>query len=460
MLGCRLTKKALITFILIISTTLIFITIFGEMDFTMRGFEIKLEMKPYKQGFTEIVVPPIGAIKAETHKTPLKIIITLINIDIDFLKTLIEEQFSHELIAKKFEIELKRIVSIFVARMLLISALGGAFAGLLLHKKLFIDYLKNAIVGLAMAGLLIAGTVYIYDINQFSNPQYKGIIKAAPWMISFTEEALVKVDKLGELLRVSADNLYELFEKIDVIRPTGEFATTTKILHVSDIHNNPAAYDFIKQVVDSFEVDMIIDTGDISDFGSALEAKLLNRIESIGKPYLFVTGNHDSPAIIDAMQSISNVIILSDEVRQVGSFLILGMQDPASASFEVIMPTNEEILDSIEKGKILISENENTPDILVVHHPQIAEHFIDKIPVILHGHRHQLSISQQGQAVVVDSGTSGAAGVRGLQSNKEIPYSVVLLHFSTNEKVELKAIDTIKVFNLEGGFVIQRSLYN
>ena len=142
---------------------------------------------------------------------------------------------------------------------------------LLLHRRNVFDYLRAAAVGVVITAVLLMGTFYTYNINAFANPQYRGVIEAAPWMIEFVQDAFVRVDQLGDQFRIIADNLYELFETVDIVKPIGEFADTVKILHVSDIHNNPAAYDFIQELAESFQVDLIIDSGDISDFGSPLE---------------------------------------------------------------------------------------------------------------------------------------------------------------------------------------------
>ncbi len=214
---------------------------------------------------------------------------------------------------------------------------------------------------------------------------------------------------------------------------------------------------------ESFEVDIIVDTGDISDFGSPLEAILLERINDFTIPYIFVAGNHDSPEIISAMELINNVVVVNDEIINVKGFNILGIHDPASISTDVVPPNEEAVFQYIERAEMKLQEVENTPDIFIVHHPHIAEPFVSRIPVILHGHRHRVSIKNDSGSVIIDAGTSGAAGIRGLQSRTEVPYSVVLLHFIRIEDEEnaiLRATDVIKIFNLEGSFNIERTIFD
>ncbi|MEW6625018.1 MAG: metallophosphoesterase [Bacillota bacterium] len=447
-------------FLLIIATTFTFVTIFADMSFNIKGFEFRFSLEIFDQGLTEISIPPIGVISAKTHQTPLKLAITLTNIDIDLLQNLIEEPIEQEDLMEQIIMQIRKNVLIFISRVLLIASFGGAFAMLLLHKRNIMDYFKASLTGFTLLGVLFIGTFYTYNVDSFTNPQYRGVLKAAPWMISFAEQAIVKVDQLGEQLRVTADNLYELFEKVDIIGITGELDDTLKVLHISDIHNNPAAYDFVQQVTSSFDVDFIIDTGDISDFGSPLEAVLLDRITDFSVPYVFVAGNHDSPEIIKAMGKIKNVVLLNNQIINVKGLYLLGTHDPASISTDVTPPSEEIVNEFVGNLNILLEESEITPDILAVHYPPIAEAFIGRIPVILHGHRHRVTMKEENGSVIIDAGTTGAAGIRGLQSRNEVAYSLVLLHFIiADERPVLKAADIIKVFNLQGGFILQRSLF-
>ena len=461
-----ISKEKLLILILIVISTFTFVTLFGDMSFNVKGFELKLSLEVSDSGLTEIHIPPVGIVSARTHQTPIKLGITLTNIDMDLLRHLIEYPTPQAELVEVIIQEARWSIGVFVARMLLVAVIGGAFAMLLLHRRNIFDYLKAAAMGFVIMAVLLTGTFYTYNINAFSNPQYRGIIEAAPWMIEFAQEAFVRVDQLGDQLRIIADNLYELFETVDLVRPIGEFADTIKILHVSDIHNNPAAYDFIQEVAESFQVDLIIDSGDISDFGSPLEALLLERLNDFTIPYLFVAGNHDSPEIISAMELIDNVIVINNEIVNVKGFNIMGLHDPISASSDVLAPPPAAtIIEYIQKVETILEQAYTVPDIFVVHHPYIAEEFVGRIPVLLHGHRHRVSITTQGESVIIDAGTTGAAGIRGLQTRNEVPYSLVLLHFireenETGEKNILRATDVIKVYGLIGGFIIERTVFD
>ena len=57
-----------------------------------------------------------------------------------------------------------------------------------------------------------------------------------------------------------------VFSRMDSLASTEE--SVVRVLHVSDIHNNPVAFDFMEQIINNFNVDFVIDTGDITDYGT------------------------------------------------------------------------------------------------------------------------------------------------------------------------------------------------
>ncbi|HBR29780.1 MAG TPA: metallophosphoesterase, partial [Firmicutes bacterium] len=71
---------------------------------------------------------------------------------------------------------------------------------------------------------------------------------------------------------------------------------------------------------------------------------------------------------------------------------------------------------------------------------------------------HKPAIAEEGGTVLINAGTTGAAGVRGL-GNDTIPYSVALLRFNlTDGKYQLAAVDQIRVFSLNGRFILERTV--
>src|SRR5690625_6848227 len=68
------------------------------------------------------------------------------------------------------------------------------------------------------------------------------------------------------------------------------------VLHISDVHDNPQAFDVVEELDSQFAIDLVIDTGDIVSWGTQFENDLLHPIGRLDVPYVFVSGNHDGQA--------------------------------------------------------------------------------------------------------------------------------------------------------------------
>ncbi len=436
------------------------ISLLGQMNVIIGPFDLEISLSFFSYGITELEFPPFGRVWATTHNAPLRITALLKNINLDLLRETISELPEKQYMAELLTETRKAIVD-FALRLLLLGFIGGAAAIYFIFSKNVKKVLLGGVTGLLILALLFFSIYISYDPQAFISPEFEGALTAAPWVFGLIEETLIKVATLGEQLEIITSNLYLLFERLQFLEPLGLVDGEKKILHVSDIHNNPAAFDFIEQVIANFNVDFVIDTGDITDFGTPLEAELASRVGELGIPYIFVPGNHDSPNTIAVLAELSGVKVVEKGVAEVEGILVAGIQDPSSFSSAMIIPSNE-ILDSfaVELKSFLFKEN-ITPHIIAIHHPRIAEAFVDDIPIILTGHTHSLHIEETAKSVIINAGSTGAAGIRGLNVAREIPFSLVLLHLNRDEENQWKltAADTIKVFQFQSGFSLSRILF-
>jgi 3',5'-cyclic AMP phosphodiesterase CpdA len=59
-----------------------------------------------------------------------------------------------------------------------------------------------------------------------------------------------------------------------------------RVLHISDLHLNPTAYDIVESVVEQFGVDVVVDTGDSTDLGTTAELPYVDAIGRLDVPYV------------------------------------------------------------------------------------------------------------------------------------------------------------------------------
>jgi predicted phosphodiesterase len=441
---------------------LILVSLLGSMDILVGAFEVRVSLSFFDHGFTQLEIPPLGRVWAQTHVPPLKLTVFLKNINIDMLREDLVRLPEPDLVDSIVR-ETRSSLIVFVVRLLSLAFLGGAAGVYFLFSKENKSVLVGGVMGFLILSLLLFSLYISYDADAFLTPQYEGALAAAPWAFGLLEETLAKVTTLGEQLEVIASSVYLLFERIEFLEPLGLVEGERKILHVSDIHNNPAAFNFIEQVVRSFTVDFIIDTGDISDFGTPLEAELALRVGALGVPYIFIPGNHDSPDIVNTLAALPGVFVLEVGSVEVAQVRVAGIRDPSSLSTAMAVPSDA-VLDGYARSlQEYIEESGVLPDIVAAHHPRIVSRFIGLVPILLTGHTHSMDISQVEGSVIINAGTTGAAGIRGLQAAREVPFSLVLLHLNRNTRDDwgwkLTATDTIKVFQFQSGFSLSRTLY-
>ncbi len=456
--------KKFLAFLLIslfaITGALCLLNTFGSTEFQAEALTARLKLDMKNPGITEIQVPPIGKVKAITHKSPLGIVITLESVDLNKLKTIIAQSpKTSELLDDVHQDVVQKFKSL-IYKALFLGAAGGILGLLLLQRRRWYEYVYGAAVGLITVSLLLTMTYRSYDINSFKTPKYEGMLKSAPWMIGLVQNSITKFDLWGKQLQAVADNLYDMFQRVDSLEAMGPTGNgDMKVLHVSDLHNNPAALDFIEQVAATFKVDFIIDTGDISDFGSPLESVFAERVKKLKVPYVFIPGNHETKDIIDGMKRIPNVRVIEGSNTTVDGVKIAGIADPAAYSMSVEPPDDKTVNQWSAKLEQIISKMPAGPDILAVHNNRIAGEFAGGVPIILHGHDHSYKINVRQGTVIIDAGTTGAAGIGGLKNN-DTPYSMVMLQLKkTDTGYRLIAADTIKVSNLQSGYSLERRMF-
>lgn len=441
---------------------LLLINIFGAMKISIKALELEISFQVFNKGQTEILIPPVGSISANTHLTPVKISLALRNIDPEQLQDIINEAPTSGKLSAELKEELRKLAVVFLLRLLFLAFIGGVAGALFVTGKEIKTAVIGALAGVTAAVLIIGLTYTTYDAQRFRNPEFHGVLKAAPWAVGMAENALLKVNVLGEQMQVIAQNLYNLFERIEKVKPLNEDLGDFLILHVSDTHNNPAAQKFLVQIVNSFPIDLVVDTGDISDYGTPLEGKLLTGLKDLKIPYLFVPGNHDSPEIMREIEEYPHVQVLRGGIIDIQGLRILTLADPASNSRNIAPLKREDTVLAKEYLTSLWDESVKKPHMVAIHNLNLGENLIGKSPLILYGHSHQIGINEDRGTILINAGTTGGAGLRGLQVTKEIPYSVVLLHLKRSEDggLLLTATDTIKVFNLERGFTLERKIFS
>ena len=178
----------------------------------------------------------------------------------------------------------------------------------------------------------------------------------------------------------------------------------------SDLHNNLLALPALDRAVGSRPLFFV---GDLTSSGSPFEFNLVRRVVRIGHPFVFVSGNHDSDALVRRM-ALAGGIVLTQRGRlradggygpvvvRVRGLRVAGYADPFERkASERFKGTNEPTPDAAQREEFRdwLRPLLGHVDVVMVHEPQLAADAADelrRIPpsrplVLLTGHTHVAS---------------------------------------------------------------------
>jgi predicted MPP superfamily phosphohydrolase len=219
------------------------------------------------------------------------------------------------------------------------------------------------------------------------------------------------------------------------------------VMLISDMHL-ASTYPLIEQYAANFDVSLIVNTGDESEFGTGAELTptYLAQLRSLTRkvPMIWLAGNHDSPATVDVMRSIPGVTVLGAKTQlpddgyavraqevSVFGLTIAAVPDPrvygaggdyGSNDDKVVHALERRTVDQAVKGVAAAQ----TFDIFATHEPVAADQLRHDLPgrirQINAGHRHAQNPEGEVQHDNVIDLIEGSAGAGGLDNlNRGVP---------------------------------------
>lgn len=416
--------------------------------------ETGMSLRPAWNGETVVDASPLGTLTFRTHDAPLRLRITLENIDQERARSLLEDPRLADRLPEVIENDLMDGVRALVIRSLLCAGAGALIIVLLVFRRP-----RVALMGLLAASVALAGTGTLAAVtfrpSSLVEPRYSGLIAAAPSLVGSAESIVTKFESYRSQLTKLVTNVSKLYDTVSTLPLYDADPKSIRVLHISDIHINPIAWNVIRSLKDQFAVDMIIDTGDISDHGTKAENKFVDEISTLKVPYVYVRGNHDSMTTQKAVERQKNAIVLDDKSQKVAGLTIYGLGDPR------FTPDKSVTVDSDPKALARYGRSHlpevGKPDLIATHDPEVGKGFSGAAPMILSGHTHErrTNMLPTGSRLLVQ-GSTGGAGLRALEHAQPTPVQASVLYFD-KETRRLQAWDDITLGGLgEQSVYIQR----
>ncbi|MEU0599155.1 metallophosphoesterase [Streptomyces sp. NPDC006393] len=417
----------------------------GPMDTTMA-------LRPSLSGGTKINVSPLGALELDSHAAPVRLDVDVDQLDPERSQALVDhperisglqDEVVHDIEHGTLDLAVRSCVAV---------VSGATALGLAVYRR---PRRALAAGGLALALLAASGATAYATWNPKSvlEPKFSGLLSSAPSLVGNARSIVTEFDVYQKELARLVTNVTKLYDVTSTLPAYQPDPTTIRVLHVSDIHLNPASWKIIASLVEQYKVDVIVDSGDTMDHGTAAENGFLDPVKDLGVPYVWVRGNHDSMTTQRYLERMKNVHVLDEgRAETVAGLRFAGTGDPQFTPDRSAVPGGdaaERLAGTRLASALREQQARGTPvDVAVAHEPSAARETDGTVPLVLCGHLHHedTEVMKYGTRLRME-GSTGGSGLRAVEHEYPAPIEASILYFDRDSH-RLQAWDAIKLGGL------------
>ncbi|GAA4802084.1 metallophosphoesterase [Streptomyces ziwulingensis] len=426
--------------------------IVGDVRVPVGPMNTTMTLRPSLTGGTKINVSPLGALQLDSHVAPVRLDVNVDQLDPDRAQALVDHPERLSGLQDEVAQDVARGTRELALRSSVAVVTGATTLGLLVHRRP-----RRALTagGLALALLLASGsTAYAtWKPDSVLEPRFSGLLSSAPSLVGDARSIVTEFDVYQKELARLVTNVTKLYDVTSTLPAYQPDPTTIRVLHVSDIHLNPASWKIIASLVTQYRVNVIVDSGDTMDHGTAAENGFLDPVEELGAPYVWVRGNHDSMETQRHLRGMRNVHVLDDgRARTVAGLRFAGIGDPQFTPDRDQRPgaeASQELAGARLASALRDQRAAGTPvDIAIAHEPSAAREVDGEVPLVLAGHVHheEMKVLKYGTRLRIE-GSTGGSGLRAVEGRYPDPIQASILYFDRDSR-RLQAWDEIKLGGL------------
>lgn len=426
---------------------------FGTVESPVGPLETRLDISPDLRGGSEIDIPPLGQLDVATHAGPWHLRAEVSRINAADARRIFANPEAVNGLGERVSADLRNAVLEVVIRSVLAALAGAMLLGLMVFRRRWRPVAGAVVVSLgavAGGGGIAAATWNPQAINQ---PRYQGLLASAPSVVGDAQSIVSDFAKYENQLAKLVTNVSRLYDVTSTLPAYRPDTSTLRVLFVSDLHINPAAWDVIRSVTDQFDIDVIVDAGDISDHGTVAENAYLQPIATLGVPYVWVRGNHDSAITQAGVAAQPNAVVLDGQTEVVAGLRFLGAGDPRLTADKdtrgkpAPAPVSQVGLALAETARESAASGAPV-DITVIHDGAAATEIDGSVPLVLSGHYHRRTQARLPNGTVqFEQGSTGGSGLRALQNEDPTPIRASVLYIDKSTR-RLQAWDDITLGGL------------
>jgi predicted MPP superfamily phosphohydrolase len=424
----------------------------GDVRVPVGPMNTTMTLRPSLTGGTKINISPLGALELNSHEAPVRLDVNVDQLDPERSQALVDhperisglqEEITHDVEHGTLNLAVRSGVAVVA---------GATALGLAVYRR---PRRALAAGGLALSLLAASGATAYATWNPKSvlEPKFSGLLSSAPSLVGSARSIVTEFDVYQTELARLVTNVTKLYDVTSTLPAYQPDPTTVRVLHVSDIHLNPASWKIIASLVEQYRVNVIVDSGDTMDHGTAAENRFLDPIAGLGAPYVWVRGNHDSTTTQRYLQRMKNVHVLDDgRAISVAGLRFAGIGDPQFTPDRSVDPGGdhaEELAGARLAAALRAQKAAGAPvDIAIAHEPTAARQVDGEVPLVLAGHLHheEMEVMKHGTRLRIE-GSTGGSGLRAVERQYPAPIEASILYLDRDTR-RLQAWDEIRLGGL------------
>ena len=378
-----------------------------------------VHVRPSLSSDTVLLLPPIGEVSFDTHTAPVSIEARVKGVDVEKAEAL----FYSDTGFTELQSSAPEAITSAAARNAALNALFAAGGAGLAVGITFRRVRRALIAGggaVALVGASVGTAAATFSPDSLTQPRFDGLLSQAAYIADLGEATAQDYASYRDTLAEFVGQVSALYIAADSLPVGLDQENLVTVLHVSDIHDNPQAYDVIEQLHTQFAIDAVIDTGDIVSWGTPVENELLHRIGTLDVPYVYISGNHDGAKASATIEAQPNATVVDNEVVEVAGLTIAGIGDPRFAADDDSDAGGwQEGKDAVAASGFQLGETiqahdqahpEDPVDLALIHDPTQPDGLLGRAPLVLSGHMHTSKVELDREGSGTDWLTVGSTG--------------------------------------------------
>jgi predicted MPP superfamily phosphohydrolase len=411
-------------------------------------FDTTMALRPDTRGGTTVDTPPLGQLMLDTHDAPIRLHVQVEGLNAVKARKIAANPERLAGLEDRAVADIRTgLVDLFV-RTAVAAVLGAVGLAVLVVRRVRAGVVA-AVVAAAATGFGYFATWSTWNPDAIQEPRYTGLLTSAPTVVGNVGDIVEDFEKYRQQLARLVTNVSALYTTTSTLPVMAQQEDLVRVLHVSDLHLAPQAWDVIASVAHQYDVDVVVDSGDITDHGSAAENRYLEGVRTVDAPYVWVRGNHDSMTTQRAMRKLPGVVVLNGRPKTVAGIRFLGVGDPRFTPDNSRVDLGDDAVAAQAHALADVAREAGDIDSIVYHDPEPAAVFDGLAETVLagHHHRHYSDLLPGGTWRMVE-GSTGGSGLRALMpEDGPAPIHLSVLYLD-EETAELRGWDHLEMGGL------------